>query len=427
MHYQILRTKKLSDKGSISGSAKHLFREIDTPNADPQRTPNNIILVGPSTSDGIVNAIGNILETVDKSAKKSKSGFGKTKKESNPVLAIEYMITYSPGAIENPKQYFDDALSWLKKKHGADNVVSAVVHMDETTPHMSAFVVPIVERGGKPRKYNVADGKDENGKLRRKTITKMVGAERWLSAKAYIGSREKMSAMQTDFHESVGVRHGLARGIKGSKATHRTVKSWYGKIPELPPRVAHATREQLVEFGQAAYVAAMRQKELLRKQQLAAEEQQRAAQRTLEALREQIQRAEGEHQAQLMAAEATIADQAEQIRSLGQAIRDHAAQFREWIEGVLTRVWDALSSPTGAAAARAELQYATAELRGSAELLEVPPLRAEVRQLADGTWRAAVIDLGEVEQWSEIYADEGDAREAAERWIEEQAGPAPGL
>ena len=40
--------------------------------------------------------------------------------------------------------YFRDALDWLKNKHGAENVVYAGIHRDETTPHMYAYVVPRV-------------------------------------------------------------------------------------------------------------------------------------------------------------------------------------------------------------------------------------------------------------------------------------------
>jgi hypothetical protein len=38
MNYCILRAAKLNSFGSIAASAKHTFREIPTPNADPART-----------------------------------------------------------------------------------------------------------------------------------------------------------------------------------------------------------------------------------------------------------------------------------------------------------------------------------------------------------------------------------------------------
>ena len=38
----------------------------------------------------------------------------------------------------------DDNLKWLKETFGEENLVSAVLHMDEKTPHIHATVIPIV-------------------------------------------------------------------------------------------------------------------------------------------------------------------------------------------------------------------------------------------------------------------------------------------
>lgn len=42
------------------------------------------------------------------------------------------------------KAWCADNLEWLRRTFGAENVVSAVLHMDEATPHIHAAVVPIV-------------------------------------------------------------------------------------------------------------------------------------------------------------------------------------------------------------------------------------------------------------------------------------------
>ena len=41
MAYAILRTAKLTSLGNVGGSARHTFRERQTPNADPERTGQN--------------------------------------------------------------------------------------------------------------------------------------------------------------------------------------------------------------------------------------------------------------------------------------------------------------------------------------------------------------------------------------------------
>ncbi|WP_223952241.1 plasmid recombination protein, partial [Aeromonas hydrophila] len=72
------------------------------------------------------------------------------------------------------------------------------IHLDEKTPHMSAFVVPLTK-----------DGR--------------------LSAKEFIGNRTKMSNDQSSYAEAV--KHlGLVRGIEGSKATHKRIKAHYNAL-----------------------------------------------------------------------------------------------------------------------------------------------------------------------------------------------------
>ena len=41
-------------------------------------------------------------------------------------------------------EWCDDNLQWLHCTFGKENTVSAVLHMDEHTPHIHATVVPIV-------------------------------------------------------------------------------------------------------------------------------------------------------------------------------------------------------------------------------------------------------------------------------------------
>jgi hypothetical protein len=240
--------------------------------------------------------------------------------------------------------------------------------------------------------------------------------------------------MQSEFHEQVAEKYGLGRGIKGSKATHQAVKSWYGKLPELPPRIATATREQLLDFGRAAYTAAKMQREKLEAEQEKIEEMRREQALALESLRAQAQAATGEHRAQLQAAERMIAHQSAQIRDLGAEIRAQAREFRRWIGDLLGRVWSALSSPDGAAGARRMLEAAGAQLLAESgqqavrELLPEPPeLRIELRQLADGGWRGSVIDRDDRDCFSELHDDKDDARNAAEAWIRQQQTAAPSM
>lgn len=186
-NYAILRTAKLKTFGNIGGSLAHNYRTRETHNADLTRTPKNLHTV-PGGPDAVMEKIKERLPE---------------KRRKDAVLCIEYMIGSSPGALKTEdehRRYLSDALAWLKQRHGAENVVAATIHMDETTPHLCAYVVPL------------KDGK--------------------LNARHFLGGRQTLSAMQTSFAKEVGEKHGLERGIERSTARHTTIKEWYGLLNE---------------------------------------------------------------------------------------------------------------------------------------------------------------------------------------------------
>jgi hypothetical protein len=72
----------------------------------------------------------------------------RTRKDS--VRLVETLITASPEFFQNKSQqeiraYFERALEFMKTKQNPDTFVSAVVHMDEKTPHMHLSFVPLTK------------------------------------------------------------------------------------------------------------------------------------------------------------------------------------------------------------------------------------------------------------------------------------------
>ena len=68
------------------------------------------------------------------------------------VTAVEVLITASPEFFEGKKprdvkEFFDHALNFMKAKQDAATYISAVVHVDEKTPHMHLCFVPITSDG----------------------------------------------------------------------------------------------------------------------------------------------------------------------------------------------------------------------------------------------------------------------------------------
>ncbi len=187
MAYAILRAKKLKTPGSVAAALQHNFRERPTLNADPERTPGN----EHSHSISADQAMGLMRARLP------------VKHRKDAVLAVEYVMTASPSWFERATPelqhaFFERSLSWLRDKYGPANVIAATVQRDEKTPHLSAFVVP-----------RTSDGR--------------------LSAKDFIGNRDKMRADQTSFAELVRDL-GLERGIEGSRAIHQRVSQHYAQL-----------------------------------------------------------------------------------------------------------------------------------------------------------------------------------------------------
>lgn len=210
--FAILRTQKLKSLISVNRSLKHSFREQLTPNANPELLADNTHIGARSASEA--------LATIERLLPE--------KKRKDAVLCIEYLITASPDAMnsktkEEQNRYFYDALEWLKERHGELNVCYAGIHRDETTPHLYAYVVPLERDTGR------------------------------LNTKKWLGGRDALKTMQTEFAERVGKNHGLERGIEHKKTNHQTLKQFYGALEQETIKKPYFSSEkvqpQILEKG----------------------------------------------------------------------------------------------------------------------------------------------------------------------------------
>lgn len=194
MGYGIVRTAKLKSAGNVAVSLQHALRERETQNADKSKTKQNEILIG-----------GNTVSEVNKLIVDSLPA----KYRKDAVRCIEFLVTASPESMQKMNkskqdEFFKMSLEHIKKKFGNDNVKFAVIHRDETTPHMSVYVVPLV-----------------NEKL---------------NAKNFLGGREKLRKLQDDFHNDVFSKFQLERGVKNSKARHIEVGKFYKALNQKMER-----------------------------------------------------------------------------------------------------------------------------------------------------------------------------------------------
>lgn len=206
MSFAILRVKKHSGSDanrSLSGMTNHNKRTIDVKNCDSERTHLNQELIGTGDYKADVNKRIAELES------ETSEGKPKLIMQKNSVRSIEHLMTASPEFFKSDddiRAFTRRSYDFLVETYGKENVASMSLHLDETTPHIHAFVVPVV-------KGNLKSGREINR----------------ISAKQYVNGAEKMSLMQ-DIYAEKFKDIGLERGRKGSKAHHSSIKRYYSMV-----------------------------------------------------------------------------------------------------------------------------------------------------------------------------------------------------
>ena len=156
------------------------YKSKSNPQIDNARTPNNYHIIGRTET---------YLTYIDKRIKELTP---KRKIKDDAVL-INSFILGSDGEFfasltpEQQKEFFRDCAMCFAERYGEENIISAVVHMDETNPHMHLNLIPVLD-----------------GRLCSKQLF----------------DRKALRELQTDFHEKVGKKWKLQRGKIGSKAEH---------------------------------------------------------------------------------------------------------------------------------------------------------------------------------------------------------------
>ena len=118
------------------------------------------------------------------------------------VRLVEVLFTATPEFFQGKKlpeirQYFEEALHFLEQYQAKETIISAVVHMDEKTPHMHLSFVPLTP-------------------------------DNRLSAKEIVGNKKKLTWWQDKFWEHMVVKYSdLERGESASQTGR----------DHIPPRI----------------------------------------------------------------------------------------------------------------------------------------------------------------------------------------------
>jgi len=203
----ILRVEKLKSFGNVGGSEKHTARLQDTPNADT--TKKNIRLIGMEDNSSLEDLV-----------KTKIANTTKHKPRKDAVLCSEMFLSASPEYFrpDDPSRagewnhermvlFAGASRQWLINNYG-DKCVRAELHLDEATPHIHAYIVPINDK------------------------TKLLSHKEMFGGDGRVGSI-KLSKLQDSYAQALAPL-GIERGVKGSKATHTKVKEYYQAVNSEP-------------------------------------------------------------------------------------------------------------------------------------------------------------------------------------------------
>ena len=146
----------------------------------------------------------------------------KRKIRNDAVLVAEFFVSASPEYMramspDEQRKYFEASLDHIAGKYGQQNILYAVVHNDEATPHMHVGFVPITD-------------------------------DRRLAAKEYFHGKTKIRRIQDDFHNYMNKRgYDIERG-EPSELQHKSVHEFKKQerekeLKHLQQLVAHKQKE----------------------------------------------------------------------------------------------------------------------------------------------------------------------------------------
>lgn len=181
--YAVVHMMKIKS-GAVGGIQSHNNREHEpktNPDVDMSRSEDNYDLI---PCDNYKRSIKEKMSNLVESSRAVRK---------DAVVVCNFIVTSDNETMDalgadRQREFFQDSVKWFSDRYGADRVLNATVHMDETTPHLHIGVMPITQ-----------DGR--------------------LSAKA-IFTKTEMKAIQTEFARDVGEKYGLERGVEGSERTH---------------------------------------------------------------------------------------------------------------------------------------------------------------------------------------------------------------
>lgn len=134
-----------------------------------------------------------------------------------------------------------ESIKWAQKEHGKENIVSAVLHMDEETPHLHVSLVPVVsgeskkQRTTKKRAAKDKEKTEKNGEevpKKKRRYKKKATVETLRLCADDVMTQWDLKRRQTEYAVAMAP-FGLERGEEGSPAKHKDLAQYYKEQYEL--------------------------------------------------------------------------------------------------------------------------------------------------------------------------------------------------
>jgi predicted nucleic acid-binding Zn-ribbon protein len=187
MSIGVCRVQKVSGAGNVTGCQIHNRREREHSNTNPDidftQSMKNFSLLEKTNKPYNV-----LIDERLKVAYKGKRAVRKDAVKMCEMLFTSDNLFFEQLSSTEIKKYFEECYNFACERYGRENIISAVVHLDETTPHLHLDFVPLT-----------ADGR--------------------LSAKEILGVKTDLQKLQDDFYNQVSSKYGLERGNRADLST----------------------------------------------------------------------------------------------------------------------------------------------------------------------------------------------------------------
>lgn len=210
----ICRLQKIKTAHDVAGIQLHDRRERSHSNSNPDidfsRSGSNVVML---------NCKGSFNEHIAEQIKERYTGTKAIRKDAVKMISVIFTSDnefFSGKSAEEQISFFQSCLDFAKRKWGEENIISAIIHNDERTPHLHLNFIPLTK-----------DGK--------------------LSAKEILGGRKEMQQFQDEFYEKVSCNFGLERGHRSDLDNPDDVPAKHLTVTELKKKTKAQELEQRVE------------------------------------------------------------------------------------------------------------------------------------------------------------------------------------